>query len=78
MLRFQPIADDGDIVAAEIVGFDTVATLKRYSIHGNEVALKPESSDPQYNEMDYPLSSVNTPSGFYIRGIAVAVLKSIS
>ena len=71
LLRAQETPNDGDIVAAEIVGTDDRATLKRYCLDGKTYFLEPESTDPAFQ----------TPIPFggdcYIRGVALAVLKRL-
>lgn len=72
----QKTAESGDIVAAEIVGVDDLATLKRYKVESGKIVLLPESDDPAFQD---PISirrefkSLN--DNFYIRGIALAVFK---
>lgn len=78
LIRAQLTAQQGDIVAAEIVGYDDRATLKRYSVVGGKILLQPESTDPafqlpiiiqrEFSKMD---------NSFHIRGIALAVLKRL-
>ena len=80
VLRAQMTAESGDIVAAEIGGVDVHrATLKRYSVRAKTVTLKAESDDPEFEdkEWDFKPSSENTRDGFFVRGIAVAVLKPL-
>jgi hypothetical protein len=80
VLRAQMAAENRDIVAAEIIGVDVSrATLKRYSIRAKTVTLAAESSDPAFEglEWDFKPNSENTQDGFYIRGVAVAVLKPV-
>jgi SOS-response transcriptional repressor LexA len=82
LLLRQDSAEDGDIVAAEIRGEDTLATLKRYRVRNWEIMLIPESTDPEFDDPKYsriheksdPGSSKNE-QPFYIRGIALAVFK---
>ena len=52
ILRQQNTADSGDIVAAEIVGVDDRATLKRFKIDSGNIFLVPESADPEFEEVD--------------------------
>jgi hypothetical protein len=80
VIRSQVTAENGDIVAAEIVGVDSSrATLKRYYRRGDEITLQAESTDPEFVNREWTFSpdSENTEDGFFIRGVAVAVLKSI-
>lgn len=73
LLRFQNVAAPGDIVAAEIVGEDTRATLKRYERRGSTIILKPVSRNPAHQRFEF-----NAPGdGFHICGVAVAVLKTL-
>jgi SOS-response transcriptional repressor LexA len=70
LIHAQNVADHGDIVAAEIVGVDYLATLKRYAIEGGKPVLKPESNDPTFKPIALRLSDC-------IRGVALAVLKRL-
>jgi SOS-response transcriptional repressor LexA len=76
ILRQQNTAESGDIVAVEIVGVDDRATLKRLKIDSGKIFLVPESSDPEFKKPIY-LNHVFTTLDvdFYIRGVALAVLK---
>jgi hypothetical protein len=81
VVRSQMTADNSQIVAAEIIGVDVSrATLKRYSRRGKQVVLQAESSDPEYSdaEWEFEKDSENSEDGFFIRGIAVAVLKPLA
>lgn len=78
LLRAQESADSGDIVAAVIRDVDGLATLKRYEIRGKKVILKPESTNPQYQEYSFDASLLDYKDDlqpFYIAGIVIAVLK---
>jgi len=82
VLRSQMIADNGDIIAAEIVGVDVSrATLKRYTKKGKTVTLKAESDSKEFagkkGEWDFTAADQNKDDKFFIRGVAVAVLKPI-
>lgn len=78
ILRAQDTADPNDIVAAEIVGIDERATLKRLKRESNHYLLMPESNDPEFQNAIYSTQNFkNFNDGFYIRGVAVAVLKPI-
>lgn len=80
VLRAQMAAENQDIVAAEIIGVDASrATLKRYSVRAKMVTLAAESSDLEFEgrEWDFRPNSENTQDGFFIRGVAVAVLKPV-
>jgi SOS-response transcriptional repressor LexA len=61
-------AVNGDVVAAEIVGIDRRATLKRYGIQNGHPVLSPESNNPDF-QTSLPDEK------FLIRGVALAVLK---
>ncbi|MFZ6031272.1 MAG: S24 family peptidase [Chloroflexota bacterium] len=77
LLRQQDDAQDNDIVAAEIVGKDedkgTHATLKRFTRRNGEIILRPNSTNPKYEEFAMPNLNV----GAYIRGVAYAVFKPL-
>lgn len=78
ILRAQDTADPNDIVAAEIVGIDERATLKRLKREANHYLLMPESNDPEFQDAVYSTRNFKSfNDGFYIRGVAVAVLKPI-
>lgn len=67
----QDTAMNGDIVAAEIIHLDEAATLKRYRYRNGEHRLEAETTNPNlpaYISMD---------KNFYIRGVAIAVLKPL-
>lgn len=66
-----------DIVAAEIVGPDTGATLKRYRFENNSHYLYPESNDPNFQQPINPRPDWELGKDFRIRGVALAVLKKI-
>jgi hypothetical protein len=74
LLRQQDDATNNDIVAAEIVGIDTEATLKRFLRRNGEVTLRPNSTNPEYQK-DYVFKKINT--GLYVRGVAYAVFKPV-
>ena len=82
VMRSQMIADNGDIIAAEIVGVDgSRATLKRYTKKGKTITLKAESDSKAFagnkGEWDFTEADQNKDDKFFIRGVAVAVLKPI-
>jgi len=78
LLRIQKTAENGDIVAAEIVGLDDRATLKRYSVENGKIVLMPESRDPAFqNPILVRREFTTLDDDFHIRGIALAVLKRI-
>lgn len=78
IMREQNMAESGDIVAAEIVGVDNRATLKRFKREPNAIFLAPESSAPEFKRPVYIEREFNNfNDGFYIRGVAVAVLKPL-
>ncbi len=71
LLRPQPAAIHGDIVAAEIVGIDDLATLKKYIIRREKIFLQPCSTNPRHKERE--VKSLG--EDFYVRGVAIAALK---
>ncbi|HEX9617619.1 MAG TPA: S24 family peptidase, partial [Anaerolineales bacterium] len=78
LLLRQNSADDGDIVAAEIRGEDTLATLKRYRVRNSRIALVPESTNPEHQEREFSRPQPGEPAAeqpFHIQGIALAVFK---
>jgi SOS-response transcriptional repressor LexA len=78
ILREQSVAESGDIVAAEIIGVDNCATLKRFKKEEKGFFLIPESNDPEFRKPFYfERSFEKFDEGFYIRGVAVAVLKPL-
>lgn len=80
VIRSQMSAENGDIVVAEISKVDVSrATLKRYALRAKTITLSAESNDPDFEgkEWDFRPNMENTQDGFYIRGIAVAVLKAV-
>ncbi len=74
----QKTAESGDIVAAEIVGVDDLATLKRYKVESGKIVLLPESDDPAFQDPISIRREFRKPDdNFYIRGVALAVFKRI-
>jgi len=71
LMAKQDAAESGDIVAAEIVREDTAATLKRYRFKEGKHWLEPESTNTELP------SHISMTKDFYIRGIALAVLKPV-
>lgn len=71
LMAKQDAAENGDIVAAEIIDIDSVATLKRYRFKDGGHRLEPETSDPNLAE------HISMNKDFHIRGIALAVLKRV-
>lgn len=70
----QKTAESGDIVAAEIVGVDDRATLKRYKVESGKIVLLPESDDPAFQDPTSIRCEFRKPDdNFYIRGVALAV-----
>lgn len=65
----QDVADNGEIVAAEIKNVDRKATLKKYYFKNGEHILRPMSKDNSLRE------HLTFKNDFLIRGIAIAVLK---
>jgi SOS-response transcriptional repressor LexA len=65
----QDTAESGSIVVAEIENIDYEATLKRYYLRNGNHILEPESRNESLNE------HLTFRKDFYIRGIAIAVLK---
>ena len=78
LMRAQNTADNSDIVAAEIVGLDDRATLKRYKRENGKHILMPESDDPAFQT---PISVrrefTKLDNEFFIRGIVLAVLRRV-
>jgi SOS-response transcriptional repressor LexA len=78
LMRAQNTAQNGDIVAAEIVGVDSRSTLKRYRFENRRYILMPESNDPAFQT---PISIrrefTNLDNQFFIRGVALAVLRRV-
>jgi hypothetical protein len=76
LLRVQQVAENGDIVAAEIDGRfpdDEKSTLKQFFRRDGKIYLEPQSSN--LTHQPFVFSAENFP---HIRGIAVAVLKKLS
>jgi len=79
LLRQQNTADNNDIVAAEIVGVNTEATLKRFIRREGKIFLQYRSNNPDYTVegKDKEDEFTKTGENFYVRGIAIAVFKLI-
>jgi SOS-response transcriptional repressor LexA len=75
LLRLQETADDGDMVAAEIIDVDSSATLKRFRVvqAGLKYSLEPQSTNPDH----LPREFTAIDEGFHIRGVALAAFKPI-
>jgi len=71
LLRQQPGADPMDIVAAEVVGIDPAATLKRFLRKGSEIVLEPRSTNPAHT----PFTFKDGDRRFHIRGVVLGVFK---
>jgi SOS-response transcriptional repressor LexA len=71
LMSKRDAAESGDIVAVEIVREDQTATLKRYLYKEGKHLLVPESDNPNLP------SHISMTKDFFIRGIALAVLKPI-
>ena len=69
LVRRQSTADNGDIVIASFGNEE--ATVKRYFRNGNQVILKPESTNPVYQPIQINLAEENDFAvlGKVIRGI---------
>jgi len=67
VVRRQPTADNGDIVAALVPNLESEATVKRWSIKGGHVRLMP--ANPAYEPIDGDQASV--------LGKVVAVLRRL-
>ncbi len=78
LLREQNTANNQDIVAAEIVGDDDRATLKRYYEDNREISLRPESDDDSFTPIYVEEALTDLDNKFLIRGLAIAVLKKIT
>lgn len=81
LMSEQHTANSGDIVAAVITKDqgenEQMATLKRYSVQGGSIFLKPESNDPHFQTPVYKSREFTRADEFQIRGIAIAVLKPV-
>jgi SOS-response transcriptional repressor LexA len=73
LVRRQDDARSSEIVAVEIVGEDTRATLKEFIKRGKKIVLRPNSSNAEHVERVFSREE----DGFHIRGIALAVLKPL-
>jgi SOS-response transcriptional repressor LexA len=71
--KHSQVVKNGDIVAAEILNEDNNIVLKRIFRRGNKIILQPESTDLKYKVREF--SGMNV--GFFVCGIAVAVLKPV-
>ncbi|MCL4561917.1 MAG: hypothetical protein M1281_15075 [Chloroflexi bacterium] len=71
LLHKQETADPKDIVAAEVIGTDTCATLKHFMRRDGKIILQPRSSHPKHKPFEFSEKD----QGFAIRGVAIAVLK---
>ena len=78
LLREQNTANNQDIVAAEIVGDDDRATLKRYYEDNGEISLRPESDDDSFTPIYVEGALTDLDNEFLVRGLAIAVLKRIT
>jgi repressor LexA len=67
VVRRQPIAENGDIVAALVPNLEDEATVKRWSVRGGHVKLMP--ANPAYEPIDGDAASV--------LGKVVAVLRRL-
>lgn len=72
LIRRQPCADDGQIVAARVNGDE--ATLKRYKRQGNTVLLLPEN--PRYEPRIVPAADFEAGNASII-GVAIEVRKQL-
>jgi SOS-response transcriptional repressor LexA len=73
LLHMGDKAQEGDVVAAEIVDEDERATLKRYLRRGRKIVLQPNSSNPLHEPHIFERTEIG--KSFFIRGVALAVLK---
>ncbi len=73
LLRRVDVPNNGDIVMAEIVGFDSHATLKLFFREKDAIVLKPHSRNPEHKP--FVFEKIN--EGFYIRGVVIAILKPL-
>lgn len=71
LMAKQDAAENGDIVAAEIIREDTAATLKRYRFKEGKHWLERESTNTELPP------HISMTKDFHIRGIALAVLKPV-
>ncbi len=74
LVRQQDEAENGDIVAAEVIGVDTRATLKQYSRQGNHIILGPRSTNPEHQVYTF---FEHDEEQFAIRGVVIAVFKPL-
>lgn len=74
LVQVQRIATDNDIVAAEIFGSHSRATLKRLKLRGGKVILSPDSKYP-YPDLDPEREFDRFDDGFSVYGVVKAVLK---
>ena len=80
LLHFQNSAETNDIVAAQINGIDTEATLKKFLKMENRLILRFCSTNPMYKESDdrdkqYEFTKYDN---FQIIGVAIAVFKPLN
>lgn len=65
-------AENGDIVAAQIIDIDSEATLKLFENHHGSIVLRPMSHNPSYRPYEF-----STQDSVRIVGVALAVFKAI-
>jgi hypothetical protein len=73
LMRAQTEAQNGDIVAAEVVEADSCATLKYFSRRRGKIILRPQSSNPDYRPVEF---TPDDRDNFFIRGTCLGVFKA--
>jgi hypothetical protein len=71
LLRQVDEPSSGDFVAAEILGVDSQATLKRFVVEKDQAILQPRSNNPAHQ----PFAFKKNERGFFVRGVVLAILK---
>jgi len=71
LLRQVDKPSSGDVVAAEILGVDSHATLKRFVVEKDQVILQPRSNNPAHQ----PFTFKKNERDFSVRGVVLAILK---
>lgn len=74
LVQAQKVANDNDIVVAEIFGLNPRATIKRLKIRGRKIVLSPDSKYP-YPDLDPEREFDKFDDGFSVYGVVKAVFK---
>lgn len=74
LVQAQRVANDNDIVVAEIFGPNPRATIKRLKIRGRKIVLSPDSKYP-YPDLDPEREFDRFDDGFSVYGVVRAVFK---